>query len=54
LDLQFGHNDQKEAANISLSQFQTNLENFAKEVKAAGGTPVRSTLPAFALIPTHY
>lgn len=39
---QFGHNDQKEAANISLSEFQTNLENFAKEVKAAGGTPVRN------------
>jgi len=50
---QFGHNDQKEAANISLSQFQTNLENFAKEVKAAGGTPVRSTLPSFSLISTH-
>ncbi|POS69948.1 GDSL-like Lipase/Acylhydrolase [Diaporthe helianthi] len=37
--LQFGHNDQKEDKNISLDQFQTNLENFAKEVKAAGGTP---------------
>ncbi|KAK7710792.1 hypothetical protein SLS64_005697 [Diaporthe eres] len=41
--IQFGHNDQKEAANISLSQFQTNLENFAKEVKAAGGTPLLTT-----------
>lgn len=43
--MQFGHNDQKAAANISLSEFQTNLENFAKEVKAAGGTPVCSTKP---------
>lgn len=41
--IQFGHNDQKEAANISLDQFQTNLQNFAKEVKAAGGTPLLTT-----------
>jgi lysophospholipase L1-like esterase len=38
--IQFGHNDQKEEAGISLSQFQTNMQNLAKEVIAAGGTPV--------------
>lgn len=38
---QFGHNDQKAAANISLSEYQKNLENLATEVKEAGGTPVR-------------
>lgn len=37
---QFGHNDQKAAANISLSEYQSNLENLATEVKEAGGTPV--------------
>ncbi|KAI3394134.1 hypothetical protein diail_3187 [Diaporthe ilicicola] len=41
--IQFGHNDQKAEANITLSEFQTNLENFAKEVKAAGGTPLLTT-----------
>lgn len=41
---QFGHNDQKASANISLDEYQTNLENMAKDVKVAGGTPVRSLL----------
>ncbi|KAJ9134330.1 Rhamnogalacturonan acetylesterase RhgT [Pleurostoma richardsiae] len=41
--IQFGHNDQKPAANISLSQYQTNLENLAGEVKTAGGTPILVT-----------
>lgn len=40
---QFGHNDQKAAANISLEEYQTNLETLATEVKSAGGTPVRLT-----------
>lgn len=38
--IQFGHNDQKPAANISLSEYQTNLENLAGDVKELGGHPV--------------
>ncbi|KAH6884256.1 acetylesterase [Thelonectria olida] len=41
--IQFGHNDQKAAANISVEQFQANLETMAKEVQAAGGTPILIT-----------
>lgn len=41
--IQFGHNDQKEAAGISLAKFQSNLERLAKEVKDAGGVPVLVT-----------
>lgn len=41
VSIQFGHNDQKEKYNISLSEYETNLENLATEVKQAGGTPVR-------------
>ncbi|KAJ0337760.1 hypothetical protein COL154_013000 [Colletotrichum chrysophilum] len=41
--IQFGHNDQKEAAGISPDQFQANLETLANEVKAAGGTPILIT-----------
>ncbi|KAI1505825.1 GDSL-like Lipase/Acylhydrolase [Biscogniauxia marginata] len=41
--IQFGHNDQKPDKNISLSQFQENLENLAKEVKEAGGIPLLVT-----------
>ncbi|KZL64046.1 gdsl-like lipase acylhydrolase [Colletotrichum incanum] len=41
--IQFGHNDQKAAANISPEQFQTNLETLANEVTAAGGTTVLIT-----------
>jgi lysophospholipase L1-like esterase len=37
---QFGHNDQKVAANISLAQYQANLQTMTEQVKAAGGTPV--------------
>ncbi|CAJ2506564.1 Uu.00g006940.m01.CDS01 [Anthostomella pinea] len=37
--IQFGHNDQKPASNISLSQYQANLERLAREVKGIGGTP---------------
>ncbi|OBT39435.1 hypothetical protein VE00_09837 [Pseudogymnoascus sp. WSF 3629] len=38
--IQFGHNDQKAAANISIAQFTANLENLGKDVRAAGGEPV--------------
>ncbi|EFQ27369.1 GDSL-like Lipase/Acylhydrolase [Colletotrichum graminicola] len=38
--IQFGHNDQKAAANISSEQFQANLQTLATEVTAAGGIPV--------------
>ncbi|KAK1970259.1 SGNH hydrolase, partial [Colletotrichum sublineola] len=41
--IQFGHNDQKAAANISQEQFQANLETLAVEVTAAGGTPILIT-----------
>ncbi|ORY72174.1 SGNH hydrolase-type esterase domain-containing protein [Pseudomassariella vexata] len=41
--IQFGHNDQKAAANITMAQFQTNLENMAEEVKSLGGTPILVT-----------
>ncbi|KAK3942487.1 SGNH hydrolase-type esterase domain-containing protein [Diplogelasinospora grovesii] len=41
--IQFGHNDQKPAANISLSQYQANLERMAGEVESAGGTAVLVT-----------
>jgi len=37
---QFGHNDQKATANISLAQYTANLETFTDEVKTAGGIPV--------------
>jgi lysophospholipase L1-like esterase len=38
--IQFGHNDQKAAANISLERFSANLEQMVLDVQAAGGTPV--------------
>jgi hypothetical protein len=38
--IQFGHNDQKADAGISLSQFQNNMKKLAEEVKSAGGTAV--------------
>ena len=41
--IQFGHNDQKAAAGISLEKFQSNLERLAKEVKGVGGIPVLVT-----------
>ncbi|KAJ4184400.1 hypothetical protein NW767_013285 [Fusarium falciforme] len=43
--IQFGHNDQKESAGISLEEFKSNLEDLADEVKEAGGTPVRLYSP---------
>ena len=41
--IQFGHNDQKAAAGISVEKFQSNLERLAKEVKGVGGVPVLVT-----------
>ncbi|KFY16788.1 hypothetical protein V491_05227, partial [Pseudogymnoascus sp. VKM F-3775] len=37
--IQFGHNDQKEAAGISVEEFTANLQNLGEEVRAAGGEP---------------
>ncbi|KAK6581943.1 hypothetical protein PZA11_005640 [Diplocarpon coronariae] len=39
--IQFGHNDQKAESNISIELFTANLEVFATEVIAAGGTPLQ-------------
>ncbi|KAF2164013.1 carbohydrate esterase family 12 protein [Zasmidium cellare ATCC 36951] len=41
--IQFGHNDQKAAANISLEQFSQNLGVFVDEVRDAGGEPILIT-----------
>jgi lysophospholipase L1-like esterase len=41
--IQFGHNDQKESAGISISDYKKNLAAFAREVKSAGGTPILVT-----------
>ncbi|KFA48760.1 hypothetical protein S40293_01589 [Stachybotrys chartarum IBT 40293] len=41
--IQFGHNDQKPEKNISLAQYQQNLETMAREVQHAGGTPILVT-----------
>jgi lysophospholipase L1-like esterase len=37
---QFGHNDQKATANISIEEYSANLKELASEAKAAGATPV--------------
>ncbi|CAG7945383.1 unnamed protein product [Penicillium nalgiovense] len=41
--IQFGHNDQKPAANISLSQYTRNLERMVSEASDAGATPILVT-----------
>lgn len=41
--IQFGHNDQKPAANISLAQYTENLEKFVAEASDAGATPILVT-----------
>lgn len=38
--MKFGANDQKATANITLLEYQTNLQNLALDVKESGGTPV--------------
>lgn len=41
--IQFGHNDQKPAKNISLPQYTANLERFVSETGKAGATPILVT-----------
>lgn len=41
--IQFGHNDQKATANISLEEYTQNLEKFAAEAIDAGATPILVT-----------
>lgn len=41
--IQFGHNDQKPAANISLAEYTTNLEKLAKDVFDLHATPILVT-----------
>ncbi|GES66512.1 GDSL-like lipase/acylhydrolase [Aspergillus terreus] len=41
--IQFGHNDQKPAAGISIEEYTSNLEQFAADVLNAGGTPILVT-----------
>lgn len=41
--IQFGHNDQKPAANISIEQYTDNLEKFVAEASYAGATPILVT-----------
>jgi lysophospholipase L1-like esterase len=41
--IQFGHNDQKPGASISLSQYTSNLEKFVSEASDAGATPILIT-----------
>jgi lysophospholipase L1-like esterase len=41
--IQFGHNDQKTAANISLAEYTSNLERFVREARDAGATPILVT-----------
>ncbi|KAI7181776.1 chloride channel protein 3, partial [Hortaea werneckii] len=41
--IQFGHNDQKPKANISLDEYSKNLGDFVDEVRSAGGTPILVT-----------
>ncbi len=40
LMMQFGHNDQKEKANISIADYKANLKYFVDSVKAKGATPI--------------
>lgn len=41
--IQFGHNDQKPAKNITLDDYQANLAQLADEITALGGTPILVT-----------
>ena len=41
--IQFGHNDQKAAKNISIDEFTANLERFVEEVRAVPAVPVLVT-----------
>ncbi|KAI9681682.1 MAG: hypothetical protein M1822_007034 [Bathelium mastoideum] len=41
--IQFGHNDQKPAANISIAEFTANLVQFVKDVRNVQATPILVT-----------
>jgi lysophospholipase L1-like esterase len=41
--IQFGHNDQKPSANISVAEYTANLERFVHEATDAGATPILVT-----------
>lgn len=41
--IQFGHNDQKPSANISINEFTANLEKMATETRDAGAIPIQVT-----------
>ncbi|KAF2235912.1 carbohydrate esterase family 12 protein [Viridothelium virens] len=41
--IQFGHNDQKPAANISIAEFTANLVQFVKDVRNVPATPILVT-----------
>ncbi|GKZ74335.1 hypothetical protein AnigIFM50267_011834 [Aspergillus niger] len=41
--IQFGHNDQTPASGVSLAEYTNNLEQFARDVKSAGGIPILIT-----------
>lgn len=41
--IQFGHNDEKAAANISLAEYTENLQRFVTEAANAGATPILVT-----------
>ncbi|KAF7586163.1 hypothetical protein BBP40_009338 [Aspergillus hancockii] len=41
--IQFGHNDQKPKANISVAEYTSNLETFVEEAQKAGATPILVT-----------
>ncbi|QKX59609.1 uncharacterized protein TRUGW13939_06746 [Talaromyces rugulosus] len=43
ITIQFGHNDQKASANISIEEYTSNLEQFVDEARAAGATPILVT-----------
>ncbi|PMD17793.1 carbohydrate esterase family 12 protein [Hyaloscypha hepaticicola] len=41
--IQFGHNDQKASANISIEEYSANLKELALEAKATGARPILVT-----------
>ncbi|RMZ69565.1 major facilitator superfamily transporter [Pyrenophora seminiperda CCB06] len=41
--IQFGHNDQKPASGVSLTDYRNNLVTFASEIIQSGGTPILVT-----------
>jgi lysophospholipase L1-like esterase len=43
ITIQFGHNDQTAAANISIEEYTSNLEQFVHEARDAGATPILVT-----------